>query len=411
MSTPAVQRAVDTAFREEWGRVVATLIRRTGEWDLAEECTQEAFAEALRRWPVDGVPQRPGAWLTTVASNRVIDRLRRRARGAELEEAVADEEPMTDLFDETDEIEDDRLRLIFTCCHPALSLEARVALTLRTLAGLSTAQIARAFLVPEGTMTRRLTRAKARIAAAGIPYRVPPAHLLPERTAGVLAVLYLTFNEGYSAPAGRADLSNEAISLVRALHVLMPDEPEVAGTLALMLLQHSRVDARTDAEGDLVSLEEQDRSVWHQAEIEEGLRLLDAALRGGRVGPYQVQAAIAACHARAASAAEIDWLQIAALYATLEELSPSPVVRLNRAVALAMAGDMDGGLAIVDELGRDPRMERYWPLEATRADLLRRRGDRIAAAAAYERTLALVPSEAERRFLRRRLREVRAETS
>jgi RNA polymerase sigma-70 factor (ECF subfamily) len=399
---------VEEAFREEWGRVVATLIRRTGDWDLAEECAQEAFAEALRRWPVDGLPQRPGAWLTTVAGNRAIDRLRRKARGAELHEAAADEEPVPDVFDETDEIEDDRLRLIFTCCHPALSLEARVALTLRTLAGLSTADIARAFLVPEGTMTRRLTRAKTKIAEAGIPYRVPPPHLLPERLSGVLAVLYLAFNEGYSAPSGRADLCDEAIRLARALRSLMPDEPEVGGLLALMLLQHSRREARVDADGELVSLEEQDRACWDRAEIDEGVRLLDSVVRRAQVGPYQLQAAIAGCHARAASAAEIDWPEIGRFYARLEELVPSPVVRLNRAVAVAMAGDLDSGLRIVDELARDPRMERYWLLEATRADLLRRAGDRAAAAAAYERTLPLAPSEADRRFLQRRLDEVRS---
>jgi RNA polymerase sigma-70 factor (ECF subfamily) len=416
VTTAQVQRAVDAAFREEWGRVVATLIRRTGDWDTAEECAQDAFAEALRRWPRDGVPDRPGAWLTTVAGNRAIDRLRRTARGAELLETVppqpeVEEHAMSEPMDETGEIEDDRLRLIFTCCHPALPLEGRVALTLRSLAGLSTAEIARAFLVPEATMAKRLTRTKAKITGAGIPYRVPPAHLLPERTAGVLAVLYLMFNEGHSASSGdeliRAGLCDEAIRLGRALHGLMPDDPEVAGALALMLLHHSRRHARVTGEGDLVTLEQQDRSLRDRAEIDEGTALLEAALRRRRTGAYQLQAAIAACHARAAGVADTDWSEIAGLYALLEARLPSPVVRLNRAVATAMAGDIDAGLGIVDELSADSRLQRYHLLEATRADLLRRRGD-PAAAAAYERAVALAPSASERRYLERRLAEVRA---
>jgi len=418
MTDAAVQQAVDAAFREEWGRVVAALIRRTRNWDLAEECTQDAFTEALRRWPVDGIPQRPGAWLMTVAGNRAIDRLRRNARGAELLEAgrdaltrtQADEEVMQDLFDETDEIEDDRLRLIFTCCHPALPLDGRVALTLRSLAGLSTVEIAKAFLVPEATMAKRLTRAKAKIASAGIPYRVPPAHLLPERTAGVLAVLYLMFNEGYSASSGpeliRAALCDEAIRLARALAQLIPDEPEAAGALALMLLQHSRGRARVGAGGELITLEEQDRSRWDEPEIQEGLALLEAALRRRHVGPYQLQAAIAACHARAGNAEDTDWDEISGLYGLLELQMSSPVVRLNRAVAVAMANDLDGGLAILDELEADGRLDGYYLLAATRADLLRRRGDRVGAAAAYRRAVPLAPSEAERRYLERRLGEV-----
>jgi RNA polymerase sigma-70 factor (ECF subfamily) len=381
------------------------------------ECVQEAFAEALRRWPADGVPQRPGAWLTTVAGNRAIDRLRRGARGAELLEQAGrqapqfytDEDAMPELFAETDEIEDDRLRLIFTCCHPALALEGRVALTLRSLAGLTTAEIARAFLVPEATMAKRLTRTKAKIAAAVIPYRVPSAHLLPERTAAVLAVLYLIFNEGYSATSGtqliRAGLCDEAIRLARALHQLMPDEPEASGALALMLLHHSRRHARVGRDGELITLEEQDRSRWDAADIQEGLRLLESALRRPRVGPYQVQAAIAACHTRSGSAADTDWPEIARLYALLEEQMPSPVVSLNRAVAVAMAGDIEAGLAIIDELSNEARLQRYYLLEAARADLLRRRGDH-AAAAAYERALPLAPSEVERRYLLNRLHEV-----
>jgi RNA polymerase sigma-70 factor (ECF subfamily) len=421
MTTSAVEHAVDAAFREEWGRVVATLIGRTGDWDLAEECAQEAFAAALQRWPVDGIPRRPGAWLTTVAGNRAIDRRRRAARGTELIEqaaretpqVVTDEEAMPEVFSENDEIEDDRLRLIFTCCHPALALDGRVALTLRSLAGLTTAEIARAFLLPEATMAKRLTRTKAKITAAGIPYRVPPAHLLPERTAGVLAVLYLMFNEGHSASSGadliRVDLCDEAIRLARRLHQLMPDEPEAMGALALMLLHHSRRGARVGADGELITLEDQDRSRWHKVEIQEGLRLLESALRQGRPGPYQLQAAIAACHAYAASAADTDWREIAGLYALLEQQLPSPVVRLNRAVAVAMAGDIDAGLAIVEELASDTRLAGYYLLAATRADLLRRRGDRSAAAAAYEQASQLAPSEVERSYLLRRLREVGAD--
>jgi RNA polymerase sigma-70 factor (ECF subfamily) len=418
VTPPTVQRAVDAAFREEWGRVLATLIRRTGDWDLAEECAQEAFTQALGRWAVDGVPRRPGAWLTTVAGNRAIDRLRRSARGDALLEQTRreappqspDEEAIPELGDETEEIEDDRLRLIFTCCHPALALESRVALTLRSLAGLTTTEIARAFLVPEATMAKRLTRARAKIAAAGIPYRVPPAHLLPQRTAGVLAVLYLMFNEGHSASSGtgliRAGLCEEAIRLGRALQQLLPDEPEVMGALALMLLHHSRRHARVGGDGELITLEEQDRRHWDRTEIQEGSGLLETALRRRQVGPYQLQAAIVACHARAASAADTDWREIAGLYALLEEHMPSPVVTLNRAVAVAMTGDIGAGLAIVDELSGDARLRQYHLLDATRADLLRRRGDQIGAAAAYGRALGLAPSEVERRYLQRRLNEV-----
>ena len=416
MSDPAVQQAVDTAFRDEWGRVVATLIGRTGDWDLAEECAQEAFARALKRWPSDGVPKRPGAWLTTVAGHLAIDRLRRHGRGAELMAQAArdtplfetEEEAMCEVLDAT-EIEDDRLRLIFTCCHPALPLDGRVALTLRTLTGLTTAEIARAFLVPEATMAKRLTRTKAKITGAGIPYRVPAAHQLPERTSGVLAVLYLLFNQGYSAsgaPLVRASLCEEAIRLARAVHELMPDEPEPTGALALMLLQHSRRDARVSSAGALVTLEEQDRARWDQAAIHDGLLLLDEALRRRQVGPYQLQAAIAACHARAPSADATDWDEVVRLYGLLERAAPSPVVSLNKAVAVAMAGDLEAGLGIVDEVGRHRRLSGYYLLEATRADLLRRHGDAAGAALAYDRAAQLAPSEVERRYLLGRLEEV-----
>ena len=402
------------AFREEWGRIVAALIGRTGDWDLSEECAQEAFAEALRRWPSDGVPDRPGAWLTTVAKNRAIDRLRRERRGAELLEQAASTGGEVETMDdpEVDEsgIEDDRLRLIFTCCHPALPLEGRVALTLRTLAGLTTAEIARAFLVPEPTMAKRLVRAKGKIAGARIPYRVPPAHVLPERMGGVLAVLYLLFNEGYAASGGpeliRAQLCDEAIRLARALSTLMPDEPEATGLLALMLFHHSRRRARSDAAGDLVTLEDQDRTRWDRAEIDEAHVHLEAALRHGRAGPYQLQAAIAACHTGAADVADTDWAQIASLYELLAEVVPSPVVALNRAVAIAMARELNDGLEVIDELEASGELADYHLLHATRADLLRRLGRDDAAAAAYRRALQLAGSEAERRFLSRRLAEV-----
>jgi RNA polymerase sigma-70 factor (ECF subfamily) len=317
---------------------------------------------------------------------------------------------MDELFTEMDEIEDDRLRLLFTCCHPALPLEGRVALTLRALAGLTTAEIAKAFLVPEATMAKRLTRTKTKIAAAGVPYRVPPAHLLPERTSGVLAVLYLMFNEGYGASSGddliRVGLCEEAIRITRALHELMPDEPEVGGLLALMLLQHARRAARVGDDGELVTLEHQDRGLWNAAEIAQGAELLEAALRRGQAGSYQLQAAVAACHTQAPTAGATDWEQIAALYSLLEARSPSPVIRLNRAVAVAMGGDLDAGLAIVEELTADSRLQSYYLLDATRADLLRRRGDSVGAAAAYKQALALAPSETERRYLTRRLSEL-----
>lgn len=426
MSLETNDSAIEQAFREEWGRVVATLIRRFGDWDLAEECTQDAVAEALQRWPVDGVPHRPGAWLTTVAGNRALDRLRRARRGVELLEQVGRDptDPATrvrtDDFSEMEPtpeeqsgIEDDRLRLIFTCCHPALSLEARVALTLRTLAGLTTPEVARAFLVPEATMAKRLTRAKAKIAGAGIPYRVPPANLLPERTGGVLAVLYLVFNEGYAATGGpeliRSQLCEEAIRLARLLTRLMPDEPEAAGLLALMLFQHSRRAARVGVDGELVTLEDQNRSLWDRTQSGEAEALLRAALRHRSPGPYQLQAAIAACHAEAATAEDTDWRQIAALYELLLESVPSPVVRLNRAVAVAMADGLDAGLQLVEELAVDGSLSDYHLLEATRADLLRRRGDSRAAAAAYRRALAAAPSEPERRFLTRRLKQLEPE--
>jgi RNA polymerase sigma-70 factor (ECF subfamily) len=399
-----VRAAVDAAYRDEWGQVVATLIGLMGDWDLAEDCAQDAFAAALASWPRDGIPRRPGAWLTTAARNRAIDRLRRDAAGAaKLRQLAvlardADEPPVG-------EIPDERLRLIFTCCHPALPFPARVALTLRTLAGLSTAEIARAFLTAEPAMAQRLVRAKRKIQEAGIPYRVPPAELLPPRLAAVLAVLYLVFNGGYDEEDGRRALTAEAIRLTRVLVRLMPHEPEPRGLLGLMLLHEARRATRTH-DGVLVTLENQDRSRWDRALIAEGVATLDDALAMRRTGPYQVQAAIAACHATAPDAASTDWPQIATLYAELSRLAPSPVVELNRAVAVAMADGVPSGLALVDELTASGRLDGYYLLSATRADLLRRDGPVAEAKAAYEEALKLAPTEAERRYLTSRLREL-----
>jgi RNA polymerase sigma-70 factor (ECF subfamily) len=408
--------AIDSVFRAEHGKVIASLIGTLGDFDVAEEALQDALTVALERWPRDGIPPNPAAWLVTTARRKAIDTWRRERQRQEKYAALdqpgwsTDDDMFgNDAYDGG--VADERLRLIFTCCHPALSLEARVALTLRTLGGLTTAEIAGALLVPEPTLGQRLSRAKRKIREAGIPYQVPPDHLLPERLSGVLAVVYLIFNEGYSATAGavlvRHDLCFEAIRLGRALREVMPDEPEVCGLLALMLLQDSRRLARVPA-GDSgpATLEDQDRSLWDQAEIAEGSALIERTLRIGRAGPYQLQAAIAAIHAEAAVAEATDWRQIAGLYELLARCNPSPVVELNRAAAVAMAEGPERGLQLMDRPEVADALQSYRWFHVARADLLRRLGRSVEASAAYARALELAENRHERAFLERRLAEL-----
>jgi len=408
---------IESIFRRESGRIIASLIRVSQSFDLAEESLQDAFAAALIDWSAKGVPENPGAWITAAARRKLIDYSRRyrtrRDKEGELqyhiEAAIGQCRPEPDAPLEG---EDDRLRLIFTCCHPALNLQAQIALTLRTLGGLSTTEIARAFLVPEATLAQRLVRAKNKIHEAGIPYEVPPATALPDRLAAVQAVLYLIFNEGYTASSGdsliRRELCGEAIRLARTLCELMPQMPENIGLLALMLLHDSRRETRVSGEGELVPLDLQDRSLWDHSQIAEGCRLVETALRRHSVGPYQLQAAIAAVHAEAGTAADTDWKQIAALYGELARIQPSATVTLNRAVAIAMGEGVQQGLDLIETLDASGALQSYYLFHAARADLLRRLSRNSEAVAAYGRALSLTANAVERRFLRRRIAETQA---
>jgi len=420
--TSSVHQVTEDTFRQESGRVIATLIGLVRDFDLAEDVLQDAYSIALQRWPTKGIPRNPVAWITTTARRRAIDRLRRDQTLSQkkmiLQGLIEIDQQMHEI-PPAEAIPDDRLKLIFTCCHPALALEARVALTLRTLGGLTTTEIAKAFLIPQATMAQRLVRAKRKIKQAGIPYRVPPVHLLSERFESVLAVIYLIFNEGYSASVGeqliRRDLCAEAIRLGRVLTRLLADspnlseEPESLGLMALMLLHDARRKARIDDNGHLVTLEEQDRTLWDRPEIDQGLAALEHALQMQKIGPYQIQAAISGLHAQAAGAEETDWNQILLLYQELAKFNPSPIVELNRAVAVAMANGPLVGLGIIDKIGETKALTDYYLFHAARADLLRR-SDRFAEAkAAYQNALSLTQNEIEQAYLQRRITEIEAQ--
>jgi RNA polymerase sigma-70 factor, ECF subfamily len=404
---------IESVFRSESGRIIAGLIRVSHSFDLAEEAMQDAFAAAVISWRSEGIPRNPAAWITATARRKLIDYARReQTRRNHEDELTYEYASRTNEIDEEicRPFDDDRLSLIFTCCHPAINMQAQIALTLRTLGGLTTPEIARAFLVPEATLAQRLVRAQRKIQQARIPYQVPDAASLPKRLASVQAVLYLIFNEGYSASSGdsliRRELCGEAIRLARTLNELLPDNPESMALLALMLLQDSRRDARANDDGQLVLLEEQDRSLWHQDQIREGIGLVERALGRRNVGPYQLQAAIAAIHAEARTAAETDWKQIAALYALLNAGQNSPIVSLNYAVAVAMSGSVEEGLTMIDELGASGELDDYHLYHAARADLLRRMGRSREALESYQRAQALATNTVELRYLRRRIAEL-----
>ncbi len=422
MSNPG-DRALETVVRDHHGRMMAALIKRLGDFDLAEESLQDALEQAIARWPAEGMPDNPAGWLVTVARRRAIDRMRReKTQRTKYQQIVTDpilagesigEDPGELVAEEAEPIPDERLRLIFTCCHPSLNLHAQVALALRTLCGLSTREIARAFLTPEPTMAQRITRAKRKISAAGIPFVVPPPDALEERLDAVLRVVYLVFNEGHTATEGdnlqRRQLCEEAIRLGRMLRLLLPDEPEVLGLLALMILIHARSPARTGGNGEIIPLDEQDRALWDRNLLNEGVMLMRRLLRIGTMGQYGLQGAIAALHAEAPSHEETDWSQIVRLYGYLSQIAGSPIIELNRAIAIAQAGDVPAGLAIIDRLTSDETLRDYYLLDAARADLLRRYGRYQEALQSCERAIGRTRNQAEQAFFQRRIRELRSQ--